>query len=72
MKWKALGFDSWQELVAENAVHSTGIRMIKDNDGNEKAEFFPMKEEYAKIESGRLVFPITGANYRMIVIERGR
>lgn len=74
--WEKLGLGDPKDLKAENAVHSTGIRLEKtgdkDKDGKEveKAIFFPQPEEYAKIENGELVFPMTKWNYRMIVLER--
>ena len=34
-----------------------------------KGVLFQKPEEYAKIENGELVFPMTEWNYRMIVIE---
>jgi len=72
--WKKLGFDSPENLKVENAVHSTGMRIekVKNEKGEEveKAVFFERPEEYAKIENGELVFPMTKWNYRMIVIEK--
>jgi hypothetical protein len=72
--WAKLGFASPDGLVVENAVHSTGFRLeqVKDTDGKEveKAAFINRPEEYAKIENGELVFPMTAWNYRMIVIEQ--
>jgi len=69
--WKALGFDDWKKLKVENAVHSIGFRIEnKDKDVKEqKPVFFDnSKEEYAKIEEGKLIFPMSEWNYRMIVI----
>ena len=72
--WEKLGLGSPETLAAENAVHSTGFRLEKKEDGNgqeyEEAVFFPRPEEYAKIEGGELVFPMTRYNYRMLVIEK--
>ena len=74
--WKKLGLGSPDTLKAENAVHSTGFRLEKekDKDGKEveKAVFFERPEEYAEIENGELVFPMTKFNYRMIAIEQVR
>ena len=72
--WQKLGLGPPEGLTAENAVHSTGFRIEKekDKDGKEveKAVFFPRPEEYAKIENGEIVFPMTKWNYRMIVLEK--
>ena len=74
VNWQKLGFGSSEGLTVENAVHSTGFRIEKekDKDGKdiEKAVFFNRPEEYAKIENGELVFPMTKWNYRMIVMEK--
>jgi len=73
--WTKLGFDSPEGLQVENAVHRTGMRIekAKNEKGEyvEKAVFFERPEEYAKIEDGELLFPMTKFNYRMIVISRG-
>jgi hypothetical protein len=73
--WKKLGLGEPTTLTAENAVHSTGFRIekTKDKDGKEveKAVFFDRPEEYAKIENGEIIFPMTKFNYRMIVIQKG-
>jgi hypothetical protein len=37
-----------------------------------KAELFPRPKEYARIENGELVLPMTKLNYRMIVIEKAK
>jgi hypothetical protein len=72
--WDKLGLGSPETLTAENAVHSTGFRLEKTT--NEKGEeiekgvFFERPEEYARIENGELVFPMTKFNYRMIVISK--
>jgi len=72
--WQKLGFDSPEGLQVENAVHRTGMRieMAKNEKGEEveQAVFFERPEEYAKLENGELLFPMTKWNYRMIVIER--
>jgi hypothetical protein len=74
--WQKLGLGAPETLKAENAVHSTGFRLEKTGEKDkagkeiEKAVFFPRPEEFAKIESGELVFPMTKFNYRMIVIEK--
>jgi hypothetical protein len=72
--WKKLDIGSPDQLKAENAVHSTGFRLEKGKDKNgedcENAVFFNRPEEYAKIENGELIFPMTKFNYRMIVIEK--
>jgi hypothetical protein len=72
--WKKLGFDSPEGLKVENAVHSRGFRVEKTTNEKgqeiEKGVFFERPEEYAKIENGELVFPMTKWDYRMIVIEK--
>jgi hypothetical protein len=70
--WQKLGLGAPDTLTVTNAVHSTGFRLEKGNDADgkeiEKAVFFERPEEFAKIENGELVFPMTQFNYRMIVI----
>ncbi len=70
--WMKLGFDTLDGLIVENAVHSTGFRVdtVKNEKGGdvETGVFFPRPEEYARIENGELVFPMTKFNYRMIAI----
>jgi hypothetical protein len=68
--WKQLGFDDWQQVKAINAVHATGFR-VKDWDAPKKeAELYDKSaEEYARIEDGELVFPISEYNYRMIILQ---
>jgi hypothetical protein len=72
--WKTLGLGAAETLTAENAVHSTGFRVetVKNDEGEdvEKAVFFNRPEEFARIDNGELVFPMTKWNYRMIVIEK--
>jgi len=69
LDWKALGFDSPDGLKVENAVHSTGFKVENPGTKNEKGVFFPKPDEFARIEDGKLVFPIMEWNYRMIVLE---
>jgi hypothetical protein len=72
--WEKLGLGAPETLTAENAVHRTGFRVEKVTNEKgketEKGVFFDKPEEYAKIEDGRLVFPMTKFNYRMIVLEK--
>jgi hypothetical protein len=72
--WKQIGLGEPESLSVENAVHSTGFRLEKAKDKNgkeiEKPVFFERPEEYAKIENGEIVFPMTKFNYRMIVLKR--
>ncbi len=72
--WQKLGLGAPETLKANNAVHSTGFRLekAKNDKGEEieKAVFFARPEEFARIENGELVFPMTKYNYRMIVIEQ--
>jgi hypothetical protein len=69
LNWKGLGFDDWRKLEVENAVHSTGFRVENKGTENEAPVFFDNSEaEYAKIEDGKLFFPMSEWNYRMIVI----
>ncbi|MGA2618240.1 MAG: glycoside hydrolase domain-containing protein [Thermoguttaceae bacterium] len=71
--WDKLGLGKPESLKATNAVHSTGFRVENANGAKgemiEKAVFFSRPQEYAKIEQGELVMPMTKFNYRMIVIE---
>lgn len=68
--WAKLGFDDWKRVTAINAVHSTGFR-VKDWDVAEpQGELFDNSaEEYARIEDGDLMFPVSRYNYRMIVLQ---
>jgi hypothetical protein len=72
--WQKLGLGTPDTLTATNALHRTGFRVekVKDKDGKEveKAVFFERPEEYARIENGELLFPMTPYNYRLIVIEQ--
>jgi hypothetical protein len=71
--WKQLGFDDWRTVTAINAVHATGFR-VKDWDAPKKeGELYDNSAaEYARIENGQLVFPISPYNYRMIVLQTPR
>jgi len=73
LDWKQLGFDDWTTVTAVNAVHSTGFR-VKDWDAPTKeGELFDNSAaEYARIEDGVVVFPVTEYNYRMIVLQTPR
>ena len=72
--WAKLGLGEPEALTAENAVHRTGFRLEKakdkDRKESEKAVFFDRPEEFARIEIGGLVFPMSKWNYRMLVIEK--
>jgi hypothetical protein len=72
--WAKLGFGAPDTLTVDNAVHKRGIRVEKvNNDQGEEVEqgvFFDNPAEYARIENGELVFPMTKFNYRMIVLEK--
>ena len=72
--WDKLGLGAPEALTTENAVHSTGFRVekVKNEKGEEveKAVFFERPKEYARIEDGEIVFPMTQWDYRMIVIEK--
>jgi hypothetical protein len=72
--WDKLGFGPPNGLKAENAIHrrGIGIEKVKNEKGGEveQAVFFDNSKEYAKIENGEIVFPMTKWNYRMIVIEK--
>jgi hypothetical protein len=63
-----------ETLTAENAINSTGFHVEKTRNDKgeevEKAVFFDRSEEYAKIENGELVLPMTKFDYRMVVIEK--
>ncbi|MDD5707033.1 MAG: hypothetical protein PHR35_14005, partial [Kiritimatiellae bacterium] len=72
--WKKIGLGAPADLMVENAVHRTGIRMekTKDREGKETEQpvFFDRPAEYARIEGEDLVFPMTKWSYRMIVLEK--
>jgi hypothetical protein len=72
--WQQLGLGAPDTLQVTNALHRTGFRVEKarDKDGKEveKGVYFERTEEFAKIENGELVFPMTKHNYRLIVIEQ--
>lgn len=71
LDWAQLGFGpNGQDVKAINAVHSTGFR-VKDWEAVKKeGELFDNSAaEYARIENGELVFPISAYNYRMIVLQ---
>ena len=72
--WDQLGLGKPESLMATNAVHSTGFRGEQTTNAKgetvEKAVFFNRPDEYAKIEEGQLVMPMTKFNYRMLVVER--
>jgi len=66
--WEKIGFESAADLAAENAVHAFDIR-FKDFK-EEGFEYVSIPVETARIEEGRLKFPMTSWNYRMIVLEK--
>jgi len=76
--WKKLGFASPEGLAVENAVHRVRVKYLnpeaRNSDDVDLPEgWFEYEEdpgEYARIENGELVFPMTKWNYRMIVLER--
>ncbi len=69
--WKRLGFSLTKGLRVENAVHHTGIvKTVDENTGEERWVPGEDPTETAEITDGKLVFPMTPYNYRMIVIER--
>jgi hypothetical protein len=79
--WKALGFAGPAGISAENAVHAYGFPLkitegvkTKETDPRKvrdyEREFTRLPEEYARIEGGALVFPMTPWNFRMIVLQR--
>jgi len=72
LDWKKLGFDSWKNLTVKNAVHSTGVRVENFGKEDQREVLFPKRDEYAEIENGELVFPMSEWSFRMIVIERRR
>jgi hypothetical protein len=76
-EWKKLGFKSPEGVTAENAVHRFTINYLdakaKEEDGfirDDQYELVEDPNEYARIENGELVFPMTEWNYRMIVLEQ--
>ena len=68
LDWKKIGFESADKVQAENAVHSFDIR-FKDVTKDD-FEYVSNPAETALIENGELKFPITGWNYRMIVLQK--
>ncbi|MFM1550241.1 MAG: hypothetical protein ACKJSG_12625 [Lentisphaeria bacterium] len=71
-EWQQLRFGDWQTVTAINAVHTTGFWVLdRDKPIPEiKGELFDNSEaEYARVENGEVVFPITPYNYRMIVLQ---
>jgi len=75
LDWKQLGFDDLSNVKAINAVHSTGFRVPDWNKPIPElaGELYDNSaREYARIEDGRIVFPITPYNYRMIVFQAPR
>jgi hypothetical protein len=78
--WKALGFNSLDGVTADNAVHRLKVRYTDPEAVDSDAFYLPEgsfvfeenPNEYAKIENGELVFPMTEWNYRMIVLEKER
>ena len=74
LNWSILGFDSTDGLAVENAVHRFKLHYLEgeqaDLSRNDvKWELVEDPEEYARIENGELVFPMTDGNYRMIVLQ---
>jgi hypothetical protein len=68
----ALGFDDLSQVKAINAVHSTGFRVPDWNKPIPElaGELYDKSAtEYARIENGQIVFPITQYNYRMIILQ---
>jgi len=75
LDWSQLGCDDLAAVQAINAVHSTGFRVLDWSRPIPEltGELFDNSEaEYARIENGELVFPITPYNYRMIVLQTPR
>jgi len=75
LDWKQLGFADWRQVKAINAVHSTGFRVKDWNVAPSKIEaelYDNATAEYARIADGTLEFPITGYNYRMIVLQASK
>jgi len=74
--WAKLGFGAPETLKVDNAIHKRGIRVEKvKNDKGEEIEqgvLFDNPAEYARIDKGQLVFPMTKFTYRMIVIEKAK
>jgi hypothetical protein len=68
--WETLGFQSTEGLSVENAVHSTTLIKVHDEEsGKETWKLGPNPDETASIAGGKLVFPMTPWNFRMIVLE---
>ena len=67
-----LGFKPGAKIRAVNAVHSTGYRVENIGTPREKGVYFPKPEETALLEGNVLKFPLSGWNYRMIVLEEER
>jgi hypothetical protein len=75
LDWKQLGFADLSQVKAISAVHATGFRVPDWNKPiPELAGELHDKSatEYARIEDGRIVFPITQYNYRMIILQAPR
>ena len=75
LDWKQLGFDDWRQVKAINAVHRIGFRVLDWTQPTPKlqAELFDnSKKEYARIENGQVVLPISEYSYRMIVLQSPR
>ena len=70
--WKKLGFDVVSQVKAINAVHPTGFRVLDWSKPIPElaGELYDKSAtEYARIENGKLVFPITQYNYRLIILQ---
>ena len=75
LDWKQLGFDDVSQVKAINAVHSTGFRVLDWSKPIPElaGELYDKSEtEYARIENGQLVFPITQYNYLLIILQTPR
>ena len=68
LDWKKIGFESAEEVVAENAVHAFDVHFNDPKNGG--FEYVSNPKETARIEDGELKFPMTPWNYRMIVLRK--
>ncbi len=68
--WKSLGFDPAKPFKAENLVHRVGLRVNDPDPQTDKIVLFKKPEETAAVQDGKLTFPMTEWNYRMISVSQ--